>query len=160
MQDDVEKLSYDTNAAGVNLGNVFSEFLQIANTQFVENRVYEIDANPDDESGAGNNVEGGNKQGSADASNTVDPTANEPGKVLERYKSALSLGTRALKLFSLYDAEGDDIYNEKPLPFVIGTAEFDEDPLVGLGDIGSGSDLGDEGEEGEGRRGKRRGGGD
>ena len=55
------------------LGNVFSEFLQIANTQFVENRVYEIDANPDEESGAGNNVEGGNKQGSADASNTVDP---------------------------------------------------------------------------------------
>ena len=52
-------------------------------------------------------------------------------------------------MFSLYDAEGDDIYNEKPLPFVIGTAEFDEDPLVGLGDNGSGSDLEDEGEEGE-----------
>ena len=87
LQDDVEKLSYDTNAAGVNLGNVFSEFLQIANTQFVENRVYEIDANPDEESGAGNNVEGGNKQGSADASNTVDPgerAEQGPGKIQVR----------------------------------------------------------------------------
>ena len=45
LQDEVEKLTYDTNTAEVHLGNVFSAFLQIANTQFVENRVYEIDAN-------------------------------------------------------------------------------------------------------------------
>ena len=148
LQDDVEKLTYDANAAEVHLGNVFSSFLQIANTQFVENRVYEIEANAED-----NNVEGGgnkdNNNGTPNGTD-VDPTANDPTKVLDRYKSALSLGTRALKLFSLFDAEGDDIYNEKPLPFVIGTKEFEEDPLVGLGDIGSGSELDDDGEESEG----------
>ena len=36
----LDSLMYDSRMAEVQLGNVFSSFLQIANTQFVENRVY------------------------------------------------------------------------------------------------------------------------
>ena len=62
---------------------MYSVHLQIANTQFVENRVYEIEANAEDNIYAEG---GGNKDNNNGTPNgtDVDPTANDPTKVLDR----------------------------------------------------------------------------
>lgn len=63
---------------------------------------------------------------------SVDPKAN--------FVDALKLGMEALKLFFDNDDDGkgeklEDIYNIRPLPYIIGTQAFMDSRDVGLGDI-------------------------
>ncbi|CAH0515644.1 unnamed protein product [Peronospora belbahrii] len=68
--------------------------------------------------------------------------------IVTKYRSALEMGMEAMKLFVMMDEDDKDdtndttlsqfdtvldIYNERPLPFVIGTREFLEDETLGLG---------------------------
>eukprot|EP00968_Pinguiococcus_pyrenoidosus_P007446 scaffold495_cov243-Pinguiococcus_pyrenoidosus.AAC.1 len=122
LKEDLEELSNAAESASVRLQNGFNELLSLSNTQFIENRVQE-DAEDDD--GARN-----------DSSKRVEGSTGE-----ESFKQAFSLGLEALQFY--VEVEGRDIggiadgaidiYNSRPLPFVIGTRAFEEDPNVGLG---------------------------
>ena len=146
VETSLDALMYDSRMAEVRLGNVFSSFLQLANTQFVENRVYEDIANEDKEKEDQGESDAKSQEGKDGPDGTAgdgDSAGNDPAAILARYKQALTFGEKAMNLFSLFadNAElpggvepEEDIYNEKPLPYVIGTREFMDDPLVGLGD--------------------------
>uniref|UniRef100_M4BJ66 WASH complex subunit FAM21 n=1 Tax=Hyaloperonospora arabidopsidis (strain Emoy2) TaxID=559515 RepID=M4BJ66_HYAAE len=92
---------------------------------------------------------------SASASALVDKEGGAKAaaeSIVTKYRSALDMGMEAMKLFVMMDDEDEDeanddanketsspfetvldIYNERPLPFIIGTREFLEDETLGLG---------------------------
>ncbi|DAZ92998.1 TPA: hypothetical protein N0F65_011495 [Lagenidium giganteum] len=100
-----------------------------------------------DSSNTSNTVATAEAEGAAAATASTDGAAKTSGgdSVVNKYRSALDMGMEAMKLFALLDDEDDrsdtssqfdtvlDIYNERPLPFIIGTREFLEDETLGLG---------------------------
>lgn len=119
LVDQVEDLSHETAEIDVRLRNTFNEFLMLADTQFIENRVY------DDE--------GGDEEPVRQSEPVV---ADDPAVII---KESMALGMEALKYFfgeenANQEDMFDDIYNSRPLPFVIGTKLFIESADAGLGD--------------------------
>lgn len=142
VQDSLEGLIQETSCAEVRLNNAFNQFLMLSNTQFIENRVY------DEEETAHVLEEEEEKQATEDGEKEEESTP-EPTPavttVVEKYRSALDFGFQAMKLFAMVDDDDSDqeqpqdtddaldIYNERPLPFIIGTRDFLEDETLGLG---------------------------
>ncbi|ETI46615.1 hypothetical protein F443_09009 [Phytophthora nicotianae P1569] len=155
LEDSVRDIAAEADSAHVRLKNTFNQFLMLSNNQFIENRVY--DEEQEDFFG----VEGGQttaekqetdkekEEQAAEASVTTENKENGPKaaaeSIVNKYRSALDMGMEAMKLFVMMDDEDDksetssqfdtvlDIYNERPLPFIIGTREFLEDETLGLG---------------------------
>ncbi|KAG6955306.1 hypothetical protein JG688_00011934, partial [Phytophthora aleatoria] len=155
LEDSVRDIAAEADSAHVRLKNTFNQFLMLSNNQFIENRVY--DEEQEDFFG----VEGGQttaekqetdkekEEQAAEPSSTSENKESGPKaaaeSIVNKYRSALDMGMEAMKLFVMMDEEDDtsetssqfdtvlDIYNERPLPFIIGTREFLEDETLGLG---------------------------
>ncbi|CAI5725234.1 unnamed protein product [Peronospora destructor] len=156
LENRVRDIAAEADSAHVRLKNTFNQFLMLSNNQFMENRVYdeeqedffnvetnetipekqEVDTNVDK-----TKIEIGDDQV---ASEKRVETATE--SIVTKYRSALDMGLEAMKLFVMMDEDEEekseilspfetvlDIYNERPLPFIIGTREFLDDETLGLG---------------------------
>lgn len=129
----VDDLLYDTQATEVKLHNTFNSFLNLAQFQFVENKVYDEDAvvvndsnTTPEQQAAGDSVEG------------VDAV------VKSKYTEAIGYALKTLEKSTLRDEDEDvaaqpppeqkkiDYWSKRPLPAIIGTKEFVEDDYVGL----------------------------
>ncbi|KAL4158847.1 hypothetical protein PRNP1_004621 [Phytophthora ramorum] len=125
LEDNVPDIAADADSAHVRLKNTFNQFLMLSNNQFIENHVYD------------------EEQEDFFAAEAKDGGAKAAAEfIVSKYRAALDLGLEAMKLFVVMVEEDDtssqfdtvlDIYNERPLPFIIGTREFLEDETLGLG---------------------------
>ncbi|KAF4039658.1 Nucleoporin FG repeat region [Phytophthora infestans] len=155
LEDSVRDIAAEADSAHVRLKNTFNQFLMLSNNQFIENRVY--DEEQEDFFGAEGGQTAVDKQEpdkekeEQPAESSVTAESKETGpkaaaeSIVNKYRSALDMGMEAMKLFVMMDDEDDtsetssqfdtvlDIYNERPLPFIIGTREFLEDETLGLG---------------------------
>jgi len=140
LESQVDALVFETKAADVKVHNTFNEFLQLSNSQFIENRVYD-----DDESLAP-------QEGTEKASTQPQLTQEQMEAILvPKYTEAIAFGVEALHTLTLDHAEHEeetedgeqerptkkarkesDIYSRHPLPAIIGTKEFNEDEYCGL----------------------------
>ncbi|POM80144.1 membrane protein, partial [Phytophthora palmivora] len=137
LEDSVRDIAAEADSAHVRLKNTFNQFLMLSNNQFIENRVY--DEEQEDFFGVESGQSNSEKQGD-DKETEEHATANgnaenkETAKaesIVNKYRSALDMGMEAMKLFVMIDDEDDksetssqfdtvlDIYNERPLPFII-----------------------------------------
>eukprot|EP00601_Ochromonadales_sp_CCMP2298_P032619 CAMPEP_0173329036 /NCGR_PEP_ID=MMETSP1144-20121109/2495_1 /TAXON_ID=483371 /ORGANISM="non described non described, Strain CCMP2298" /LENGTH=147 /DNA_ID=CAMNT_0014273607 /DNA_START=55 /DNA_END=494 /DNA_ORIENTATION=+ len=103
--DSVDELAFSVAESEVELRNTFNDFLMLGNTQFVENRVYDDDEDEE------------------------PPTPLEPSfsdDLAENLREAFTLGQAAMSLFFLDDSPDkfEDIYNIRPLPYIIGTKSY------------------------------------
>ena len=136
--EDIDNLASDVAQADVRLHNTFNEFMMLADGQFIENRVYE-----DDDSDSEGEGEEETKESSGEK-NVED--------VKQVLVAAFQDGIEALKLFydTVEDTEEEvveenkieDIYNIRPLPFIIGTQQFIDSSDAGLGDVPGAKDDG------------------
>ena len=116
----VDDLSFHVVDSEIRLRNTFNEFIMLADSQFMENRVYEDDD-------------------SEEVEEKEDGTARHEEDPLSLMKSAYTCGLQALKLFYSEEDDGnqdeksEDIYNSRPLPFVIGTLSYQASHDVGVG---------------------------
>ncbi|RLN45011.1 hypothetical protein BBJ29_003912 [Phytophthora kernoviae] len=160
LEDSVRDIAAEADSAHVRLKNTFNQFLMLSNNQFIENRVYDEEqedffgvnatqAAPEKQEGEKVSTE--TEQPSAETSVATAEGKQENGtkaaaeSIVNKYRSALDMGMEAMKLFVMMDEDDDtsetssqfdtvlDIYNERPLPFIIGTREFLEDETLGLG---------------------------
>ncbi|CAF0880003.1 unnamed protein product [Adineta ricciae] len=132
--------------------NCLNEFTSLANTQFIENRVYD-----EDETASATDTK--KEEQPADKTNVSNAEAQE--KLLQRFVEAVQCGLAILdthfervdtKLDGLQNAGAADVDDEedggvpiepilepkdqyiyRPLPYLIGTTEFIHDDYVGLG---------------------------
>jgi WASH complex subunit FAM21 len=149
----VGSLVADTQRTNVMLRNTVNEFLLLSNTQFIESRVWgEDERNKSD------------VKPEESAATSADAAVSGEQVIDQRYRDAIGLGMSALSLTefgrppkpvpvaqpeapdgaapaaeapveeSSEDEGANDRFNRRPLPFVIGTEEFDEDDHVGLFD--------------------------
>ncbi|KAI9910362.1 hypothetical protein PsorP6_010974 [Peronosclerospora sorghi] len=159
LENQMRDLAAETDAAHVRLKNTLNEFLMLSNNQFVENRVYDEEQEEvvtttrgENEGAERHDKEQEQGDGTSGGAYANGKAAEPPGateSIVNKYRSALEMGMEALKLFVLLDDDEDDksdksdtsshvdtvldIYNERPLPFIIGTREFLEDETLGLG---------------------------
>jgi hypothetical protein len=147
----------DTQRANVQLLNTVNEFLLLSNTQFIESRVW-------GENEGIKKEEEKKPEAAAAAAPGSESAASGGDAIDQRYREAIGLGVAAMALTSFGrqpkapvavaappegadgaaesaapadDSESEDEhdrFNRRPLPFVIGTEEFDEDDRVGLFD--------------------------
>ncbi|CAI5705516.1 unnamed protein product [Peronospora farinosa] len=151
----VRNIAAEADSAHVRLKNTFNQFLLLSNNQFMENRVY--DEEQEEFFTFENNMTISEKQEvekhpEKDKLETDEPIASDKRveaaaeSIVTKYRAALDMGLEAMKLFVMMDDEEEekserlsqfetvlDIYNERPLPFIIGTREFLEDETLGLG---------------------------
>uniref|UniRef100_A0A2K5KZR2 FAM21/CAPZIP domain-containing protein n=1 Tax=Cercocebus atys TaxID=9531 RepID=A0A2K5KZR2_CERAT len=119
----VDGLIRETKATDCRLHNVFNDFLMLSNTQFIENRVYDEEVE--------------------------EPVLKaEAEKTEQGIRNQLSFSLLPLKhliVYSFHDVQ--DLYIDRPLPYLIGSKPFMEQEDVGLGELSSeegsvGSDRG------------------
>ena len=152
IQREVNETSEAAKRLDVQIGNAFNDFLRLANTQFIENRVYEEDETENNSNESKENQ---------DKTNSSSAGTEDESSVVNRYKHALTTGFKAMNLF-LYDEDDlsdeeeeedeeeeggdgekkiktkhnhqiipeDDVYNERPLPYCIGSPLFLESASV------------------------------
>nr|XP_054920266.1 WASH complex subunit 2C-like [Dermacentor andersoni] len=142
IQKQLEGLIHETLISGVKVHNVINDFSHLSSLQFMENRVYdeEVKAEPRD---------------------AQPPSkAEEEGALLEQVSEAFRLGVEVLRsslevVDLRQDSEDDDDSDEdtrfrhaeetllrpldpylaRPLPLLIGSAQFLKDDHVGLGEL-------------------------
>ncbi|XP_060068173.1 WASH complex subunit 2C-like [Ylistrum balloti] len=139
----VDGLLHDSKLTSVRVNNVFNDFIMLANTQFVENRVYDEDVSQEGETKEETKPE--------DQEKTRE---QKEAELIPKVKEALTLGINVIddafeKLDSHVadsDSEDDDEtgyrvdpilepkdpYLNRPLPLLIGTPNFLSDDNVGL----------------------------
>ncbi|OWF44676.1 WASH complex subunit 2A-like isoform X2 [Mizuhopecten yessoensis] len=139
----VDGLLNDSKLTSVKVNNVFNDFIMLANTQFVENRVYDEDVSQ----------EGAAKEETKPEEQEKTREQRE-AELIPKVKEALTLGINVIdeafeKLDSHVadsDSEDDDEtgyrvdpilepkdpYLSRPLPLLIGTPNFLNDDNVGL----------------------------
>ncbi|GFO01853.1 WASH complex subunit 2 [Plakobranchus ocellatus] len=142
MGKDVDGLMHEAELTGVRVNNVINDFIMLANSQFVENRVYDEDV-----SQATENEE-------EKKSEEKEQTREErEASLIPRVMSALKLGVDVIdSAFEKLDTavvdsdsededtaykaepilEAKDPYITRPMPYLIGTPQFMEDDNVGL----------------------------
>ncbi|CAF2637858.1 unnamed protein product [Rotaria sp. Silwood2] len=134
--------------------NCLNEFTSLANTQFIENRVYDEDETVNAKT---------SKKDEQSTEKTSISNSEAQEKVLQRYVEAIQYGLSILDThFERVEAKLDNIQNGvssivdddedvgvpiepilepkdpyifRPLPYLIGTTEFMQDDFVGLGDL-------------------------
>nr|CCA21254.1 conserved hypothetical protein [Albugo laibachii Nc14] len=160
LEDSVRQLSTQADRSNVRLRNTLNQFLLLSDSQFIENRVYDEEQ---DEFSSNVTVKTDEKliEESEKEPENSQIKAPPPGEesIASKYRKALEMGMEAMKLFAIYDDDEEtsepnfdtvlDIYNERPLPFIIGSREFLEDDTLGLGaapeiDRSSSSSFGDD----------------
>ncbi|TDH67905.1 hypothetical protein CCR75_004348 [Bremia lactucae] len=154
LDDSVRNIALEADSAHVRLKNTLNAFLLLSNNQFIENRVYDEEQEDfmitDDSSVELKTQQEENEHERTEPNNGgMEPKENTKAtaaSIVNKYRSALEMGFEAMKLFVMMDEEEDDerdasspfetvldIYNERPLPFIIGTRDFLEDDTLGLG---------------------------
>uniref|UniRef100_A0A1B6EA28 FAM21/CAPZIP domain-containing protein n=1 Tax=Clastoptera arizonana TaxID=38151 RepID=A0A1B6EA28_9HEMI len=141
----IDALESQLNTTYVKFSTTSNKFISLSDTQFIENRVYE-----DDETTL--NVE-----------TTKDNHTTNDDKTFEKLKGALNIGFQvlnekfeAIKVLES-DSEDDDDddhltkgevmlkpidpYKDNVLPYLIGSADFNSDDTVGLGDLPSEDEI-------------------
>lgn len=146
IQEQVDSLNHDTKLTNIRLHNVFNGFVMLANTQFVENRVYDEEVVVQDQSN-------GNKK-------TEEKEKTPQEKELElipKIKQAISFGLNVFdtayeKLdMNIADSESEDEDNSaartniilepkdpyllRPLPYLIGSEQFFHSDNLGLASL-------------------------
>eukprot|EP00005_Dracoamoeba_jomungandri_P001046 CAMPEP_0174255072 /NCGR_PEP_ID=MMETSP0439-20130205/4403_1 /TAXON_ID=0 /ORGANISM="Stereomyxa ramosa, Strain Chinc5" /LENGTH=1770 /DNA_ID=CAMNT_0015337061 /DNA_START=22 /DNA_END=5334 /DNA_ORIENTATION=- len=133
VEAEVDNLVNATVATDIQLRNTFNQFMLLASTQFIENRVYDAEIVVADETEAQEST-----------AQEEDLTAAQADEILiPKYTQAISFGLDALKIFPQGGTgelmeEGDaedihiDVYAKYDLPHVIGTVEFHQDDFCGL----------------------------
>ncbi|CAF3417233.1 unnamed protein product [Rotaria sp. Silwood1] len=135
--------------------NCLNEFTSLANTQFIENRVYDEDETVNAKT---------SKKDEQSTEKTYVSNSEAQEKVLQRYVEAIQSGLSILDTHferveakldniqhgasSVVDDDDEDVgvpiepilepkdpYIFRPLPYLIGTTEFMQDDFVGLGDL-------------------------
>eukprot|EP00002_Diphylleia_rotans_P016921 TRINITY_DN328_c0_g1_i5.p1 TRINITY_DN328_c0_g1~~TRINITY_DN328_c0_g1_i5.p1 ORF type:complete len:1711 (+),score=463.03 TRINITY_DN328_c0_g1_i5:53-5185(+) len=130
VEKNVDNLVFETKSMDVKLHNTFNQFLMLANTQFIENRIEETEVATDvpalDESSK--------------------PTESLETIVLPKYQKAMDRGMNLLDKFmvenpteagavddiSLQIEDHENRFSRNPLPYIIGTQDFLDDDYVGL----------------------------
>ncbi|KAI8777086.1 WASH complex subunit FAM21 [Biomphalaria glabrata] len=151
---DVDDLVHEAKLTGVRVNNVINDFIMLANTQFVENRVFDEDVSQDT-----------SKEEEKKAEKQEKSREQREAELIPRVSNALKLGIDVIDCaFEKLDTkvvdsdseeeennghadpilEAKDPYANRLLPYLIGTPQFMEDDNVGLTD-----DMSDEGEEEE-----------
>ncbi|XP_066991441.2 WASH complex subunit 2 [Anabrus simplex] len=140
----LNKLIEELKTTSTEISNVTNSFLALANTQFVENRVYDDDENE-------------NSSEDKKEEEKIRPKAQQEAEVVARIKEALVKGMALLDShFDVVDVPASDSEEEessastgrvflearnpymmRPLPCLIGSKEFMEDDHVGLGELQS-----------------------
>ncbi|XP_052260277.1 WASH complex subunit 2-like [Dreissena polymorpha] len=154
IEKEVENLVHDSKLTTVRVNNVFNEFMMLANTQFVENRVYE------DESDQVETQPEEKKQESQEKTREQREAELVP-KVSEAIRLGVDVIERAFEKLETNidqsDSEEDESYRvdpileakdpylERSLPYLIGTPQFLNDDNVGLREV-SDDDESDHGE--------------
>ncbi|RUS70118.1 hypothetical protein EGW08_022119, partial [Elysia chlorotica] len=156
MGKDVDGLMHEAELTGVRVNNVINDFIMLANTQFVENRVYDEDISQAPETEEEKKTE--------DKEQTRE---EREASLIPRVISALKLGVDVIdSAFEKLDTavvdsdsedednaykaepilEARDPYFTRPLPYLIGTPQFMEDDNVGLTeDVSEDEDESDQG---------------
>ncbi|KAE9092248.1 hypothetical protein PF005_g17994 [Phytophthora fragariae] len=127
LKDSVRDIAAEADAAHVRLKNTFNQFLMLSNNQFIENRVYDeeqedffgVEAAPEKEK---------TEEKDKEKEEKVDATAESKDQGGRRVHREQVQSETSLEFDTVLD-----IYNERPLPFIIGTREFLEDETLGLG---------------------------
>ncbi|KAK2155639.1 hypothetical protein LSH36_235g03030 [Paralvinella palmiformis] len=147
-------LAGDAGLTGVRVNNAFNDFIMLANSQFVENRVYDEDVTVDE-------------SGTLDKKDTQEKSQEQKeAELIPKITEALTLGLNvidtAFEKLDINEAnssseedniplgsdellEPKDLYLSRPLPHLIGSVNFMHDENVGLAEISSDDDE----EEGE-----------
>ncbi|KAK3698556.1 hypothetical protein QZH41_014481 [Actinostola sp. cb2023] len=169
IEKQVDGLVNNTKGIHSKVQNTVNDFLMLSNIQFIENRVYE----EDDITKDGKEEKDGIKDDQTQAKKSREQQEQD---VLPRISEALKHGlsvlndafiTIELKTEHDSDEEEDenvqtnynpqpilepkDLYGHRPLPHLIGTADFYKDDLIGLGESESEEEAVDEEEEAEGK---------
>ncbi|KAH9489971.1 WASH complex subunit 2A, partial [Bulinus truncatus] len=151
---EVDGLVHDAKLTGVRVNNVINDFIMLANTQFVENRVFDEDVSHD-----------ASKEEEKKTENKEKTREQREAELIPRVSNALKLGIDVIDhAFEKLDTKVDeseseeeepetpelilepkDPYANRLLPFLIGTPQFMEDDNVGLTE-----DVSDEGETDQG----------
>ncbi|XP_020665299.3 WASH complex subunit 2A isoform X3 [Pogona vitticeps] len=152
----MDRLVHETKTTDCRLHNVFSGFLMLSNTQFIENRVYDDEVEepiPRNEAGDKLEQEKTREQKEADLIPKIQEAVNYGLQVLDSAFEQLDIKagnsdseeetTERVELI----LEPKDLYIDRPLPYLIGSHLFMEQDDVGLGDLSSeegsiGSDRG------------------
>uniref|UniRef100_K1QZI4 Protein FAM21 n=1 Tax=Magallana gigas TaxID=29159 RepID=K1QZI4_MAGGI len=155
IEKEVDGLMHDSKMTGVRVNNVFNDFIMLANTQFVENRVYDEDVSQEDSAKAA--------EGNEEKEKTREQREAE---LIPKVKEALGLGINVIdQAFEQLDShvadsdseeeetgyrtdpllEAKDPYINRLLPLLIGTPKFMEDDCVGLAEEESEEDESDHG---------------
>jgi len=132
MDDELQGLVENTRNTEISVANTFNRFLMLRNSQFIENCVF--NDSPEQE----------------EMQSTTKPqpmTENEKHVAkFNKFKAALNKGMEAMALAPRIrqpNSEDDpeqppslpnprDIWNQRPLPFIIGTRRFQDDDNLGL----------------------------
>jgi len=142
LEDELETLGEQTRSSQLNLANTFNKFLMLSSGQFIESRVVRdnvAEKKPEE------------KKDPLPSSKTQEVKATD---IIERYKQSLTIGMKAMdyttpqsNLITVFKNQHDlieagvapnlplcskDIYNSQPLPYIIGTREFQEHGDIGL----------------------------
>ncbi|XP_061181281.1 WASH complex subunit 2-like isoform X2 [Saccostrea echinata] len=155
IEKEVDGLMHDSKMTGVRANNVFNDFIMLANTQFVENRVYDEDVSQEETAKAG--------EGNDEKEKTKEQRESE---LIPKVKEALELGINVIdQAFEQLDShvadsdseeeetgyradpllEAKDPYINRLLPLMIGTPKFMEDDSVGLAEEESEEEESDHG---------------
>ncbi|KAJ9595725.1 hypothetical protein L9F63_013088, partial [Diploptera punctata] len=142
----LDSLMEELRATSTSVNNVTNQFLCLANTQFVENRVYD-----DDEK----------ETPPEEKKEEEKPKSKEEqeAEVVARVRESLALGISVLDtMFDVVEVPASDSEDEesggrvvlephnpylsRPLPYLIGSREFMEDDTVGLGSLSDSEETG------------------
>ncbi|XP_038264840.1 WASH complex subunit 2C isoform X4 [Dermochelys coriacea] len=143
----VDGLIHETKATDCRLHNVFSDFLMLSNTQFIENRVYDEEVEepiPKTEVGDKAEQEKTREQKEADLIPKIQEAVNYGLQVLDSAFEQLDIkaGNSDSEEEETNERvelilEPKDLYIDRPLPYLIGSQLFMERDDVGLGDFSS-----------------------
>ncbi|XP_073209112.1 WASH complex subunit 2C-like isoform X7 [Lepidochelys kempii] len=143
----VDGLIHETKATDCRLHNVFSDFLMLSNTQFIENRVYDDEVEePIHKAEVGDKAEQEKtrEQKEADLIPKIQEAVNYGLQVLDSAFEQLDIkaGNSDSEEEETNERvelilEPKDLYIDRPLPYLIGSQLFMERDDVGLGDFSS-----------------------
>ncbi|XP_075231600.1 uncharacterized protein LOC142330291 [Lycorma delicatula] len=134
----LDSFEAELNTSCVQVSNITNRFLSLADSQFVENRVYDDEETPTPENAT------------AMLSEPVKTKQEIDTEIFNRLKESINNGLNVLNTkfetveVTNSDSEDDDssptgvvykpinLFNSRPLPHLIGSVEFMKDPTLGL----------------------------
>ena len=152
MEQKVDGLVHETKGISAKVHNTFNDFLMLSNTQFIENRVYDEEETKDEEEKHEETVAQEKEKTREELETEVIPKINEAIQcglaVLDNAFVTVEItpeqvsddedeGTILENLKPDPILELTDVYAYRKLPSFIGSAEFQKDDLVGLGESSS-----------------------